>query len=387
MTVLSIIGTRPEAVKMAPVIAELAKQAGVVRSLTCVTGQHREMLHPILTLFGIRADYDLDLMRPNQSLALLTAALFASLERVMVDAKPDWVLAQGDTTTVLAVGLTAYYHQIRFGHVEAGLRTGDKLHPFPEELNRKIADVVADAHFAPTERARACLLREGCAASKIHVTGNTVVDALLAIEARSFDWQASPFSGLLKGKRRLVLVTAHRRESFGQPFREICQAVRELAIRYGSTVQFLFPVHLNPNAREPVHEILGGVDNVTLTDPVDYQLMLQLMKRAELILTDSGGIQEEAVTLGVPVLLTRSVTERPEGVEAGLVRLVGADRALITAETIRVLDGTPPMRGRPIESGPYGDGKAAARIVSILLADAGNGATQKQARGAASCGS
>jgi UDP-N-acetylglucosamine 2-epimerase (non-hydrolysing) len=366
MTVLSVIGTRPEAIKMAPVIAELAKHAGAVRSLTCVTGQHREMLQPILGLFGIRADYDLEIMRPSQSLALLTAALFTSLDRVMLEAKPDWVLAQGDTTTVLAASVTAYYHQIRFGHVEAGLRTGDKLQPFPEELNRTIADVVAEAHFAPTERARECLLREGHAPEKIHVTGNTVVDALLEIEARPFAWEASSFATLPKGKR-LVMVTAHRRENFGQPLREICQAIRDLAIRYVNSVQFLFPVHLNPNAREPVHEILEGLANVTLTEPVDYQLMVQLMKRAELILTDSGGLQEEAATLGVPVLLMRSVTERPEGVDAGLVRLVGTDRALILAEATRVLDGAPALRGRPIRSGPYGDGKAATRIVSILL--------------------
>lgn len=367
MIVLSVIGTRPEAIKMAPVLAELGRRQGAVRSLVCVTGQHQEMLDPILELFRIRPDFTLNVMQPGQSLAGLTAVLIQGLDGVVDEARPDWVLAQGDTTTVLAASLAANFHRARFGHVEAGLRTGDKLSPFPEELNRRIVDVAADALFAPTERARQCLIREGCDPSTIHVTGNTVIDALLDVAARPFEWKGSRFHALA-GDNRIVLVTAHRRESFGEPFRQMCEAVRELATGCGGEeLQFIFPVHLNPNVREPVNEILGGVPNVSLVEPVDYLSMVQLMKRATLILTDSGGIQEEAPSLGVPVLVMRDTTERPEGVEAGLVRLVGTDRRRIVAETRRVLDGKVRMKSRSPGQSPYGDGKAAARIVAALL--------------------
>ncbi len=316
---------------MAPVIAELAKHAGSVRSLTCVTGQHRQMLDPVLSLFGINPDYDLALMRPGQSLARLTASLFEGLDGVLRDAKPDWVLAQGDTATALVAGLVAYYHQCRFGHVEAGLRTGDKFRPFPEEMNRKLADTVADALFVPTPRARDWLLREGCDAGRIHLTGNTVIDALLEIAARPFEWEKSRLASLANGAR-LVLITAHRRESFGRPLWEMCEAIRELAAGYRQAgVQFVYPVHLNPRVKQPVHERLMGLENVTLVEPLDYVSMVHLMKRASVILTDSGGIQEEAPSFGVPVLILRDTTERPEGVEAGVARLVGTRRQRIVA--------------------------------------------------------
>ena len=364
-TVLSIFGTRPEAIKMAPVVKELQRQSDHVRSLVCVTGQHREMLDQVLKIFAIRPDYDLNLMRPNQTLAGLTAALFEGLDRVVRETRPDWILAQGDTTTVMVASLVAYYHRVRFGHVEAGLRTGDKFRPYPEEMNRRIADLLADAYFAPTEQSKQALLREGADSKLVHVTGNTVIDALMDVAARPFDWRGSRWAGLPQDGH-LVLITAHRRESFGQPFRELCEAIRELAGRY-QKVQFIYPVHLNPNVRQPVGEILADLGNVSLIEPVDYFEMVHLMKHSVLILTDSGGIQEEAPSLGVPVLVMRDATERPEGVDAGMVRLVGTKKDHIVEETSRILEHgsfiPPAQRGKS----PYGDGKAAQRIVSVLL--------------------
>src|SRR5487761_2761449 len=327
--VLSVFGTRPEAVKMAPVVGALALHPDRVRSVVVVTAQHRRMLDQVLDEFRIRPDFDLDVMRPDQSLAGLTAALFTGLDRVLAEVRPDWVLAQGDTTSAFAASMTAYYHGVRFGHVEAGLRTGDKRRPFPEEINRRIADLVADAHFAPTERARQALLREGCPAATILVTGNTGIDALLDVAARPYDWSAGPLA-ILPPDRPLVLITAHRRESFGAAFRDLCLALRDLAARFEPEgVQFIYPVHLNPNVRQPVGEILTGLPNVHLLEPLDYRDLVHLMKRSTLILTDSGGVQEEAPSFGVPVLVLRETTERPEGVEAGLAHLVGTRRARI----------------------------------------------------------
>ena len=365
LTVLSIFGTRPEAIKMAPVVGELRRHPGSVRSLVCVTGQHRQMLDQVLKIFSIVPDHDLNLMRPNQTLSGLTAGLFEGLDRVIGETRPDWILAQGDTTTVMVAGLVAHYHRVRFGHVEAGLRTGDKFRPFPEEINRRIADLLADAYFAPTETSRQVLLREGVAPELVHVTGNTVIDALMDVAARPFDWRNSQLAGVPPAQR-LVLVTAHRRESFGEPFRELCEAIRELAARHPE-ILFVYPVHLNPNVRQPVGEILASLGNVRLIEPVDYFEMVHLMKRSELILTDSGGVQEEAPSLGVPVLVMRDTTERPEGVEAGLVKLVGTNKNRIVAEAARVLEQgsfvSPDRRGKS----PYGDGHAAGRIVSALL--------------------
>jgi UDP-N-acetylglucosamine 2-epimerase len=364
--IICVIGTRPEAIKMAPVVEELARHRDRFRPVVCATGQHREMLDQVLALFGIVPDYDLKLMQPDQSLSQLTAGLFTGLDRVLGEVEPDWVLAQGDTTTAMVAAIVAYYHRRKFGHVEAGLRTGDKYRPFPEEVNRRLADVVADAHFAPTERARKALLLEGVPETSIHVTGNTVVDAVREITARPYDWKDGPLAGL-PSDRRLVLITAHRRESFGGPFREICLAIRDLARAFdGQGVDFVYPVHLNPNVRKPVGEILSGVPNVHLITPLDYLALVHLMGRSELILTDSGGIQEEAPGLGVPVLVMRETTERPEGVEAGVARLVGTQRARIVAEAERLL-GDPAARAAMItRTNPYGDGQAAARIASIL---------------------
>lgn len=367
LTVLSVIGTRPEAIKMAPVVKELGSHSGRIRSVICSTGQHREMLDQVFHLFQIKPDYDLNLMRQNQSLSSLTASAFAALDHVVEEVKPDWVLAQGDTTTAFVAAMVAFYHQVSFGHVEAGLRTGDKFRPFPEEINRRIADLVADAYFAPTERARQALLREGCAESDVYVTGNTVIDAVNEVASREYDWRTGPLSGLPLD-RRLVLITAHRRESFGEPFRDLCLAIRDLAQQFaGEGVHFVYPVHLNPNVRQPVNDILIGLSNVSLIEPLDYLSLVHLLKRATLVLTDSGGIQEEAPGLRVPVLVMRDTTERPEGIEAGVVKLVGTKRDRIVTEATKLLRDPIAHAAMANGANPYGDGKAAPRIVSILL--------------------
>ena len=368
-TVLSVFGTRPEAIKMAPIVRELAQHPQQLRSVICSTGQHREMLDQVLHLFNITPDYDLKLMQPDQSLSQLTARLFEGLDRVVAETKPDWLLAQGDTTTVFVAAVVAFYHGVQFGHVEAGLRTGNKRHPFPEEVNRRLADVVSDAYFAPTERSRQTLLAEGCRPQNVHVTGNTVIDALLEIAGRDYDWQSGPLAGLPNDKR-LVLITAHRRESFGAPFRELCLAIRDLSERFAlEGVHFVYPVHLNPNVRRPVQELLHGCPNISLLEPLDYLSLVHLMKRSTLILTDSGGIQEEAPSLRVPVLVMRETTERPEGVSAGVVRLVGTHREQIVGEAIRLLSDSVAHAAMANGASPYGDGRAAKRIAGVLLSD------------------
>jgi UDP-N-acetylglucosamine 2-epimerase (non-hydrolysing) len=370
LKVLSIIGTRPEAIKLAPVIRELDRRGDEISSLVCVTAQHREMLDQILDVFAIRPDYDLNLMQPDQDLTQLTARLLESLSPVVDEVKPDWILAQGDTTTVLAAALVAFYRKISFGHVEAGLRTGDLHQPFPEEFNRRVADSVASLLFAPTELNRQILLDEGVSDEKILVTGNTVVDALMEI-CSQLQTSTLPFLPDLPEGRPLVLITAHRRESFGPQLREMCLAVRELALRFQDAgIRFVYPVHPNPSVRGPVSEILSGISNVNLIDPLDYRSMVLLMKRSILILTDSGGIQEEAPSLRVPVLVMRPATERPEGVAAGVVRMVGTDRATIVAAAAYLLENPEARAQMTMGVNPYGDGKAAGRIVAALLAHA-----------------
>ena len=367
--VLSIFGTRPEAIKMAPVVKAL-EQNPAIDSRICVTAQHREMLDQVLELFNLLPDIDLDIMKPDQSLAALTANLFTHLDPVLVEEKPDWVLVQGDTTTVMAASLSAFYRGIRVGHVEAGLRTGDKYHPFPEEINRQITSVIADLHFSPTDFARANLLHEGIPDRRIRVTGNTVIDALNHIIDTPMPAQVEQWLqlwGIEKNHRRLVLVTAHRRENFGLPIRQICQALRVLSERFGSEVQFVYPVHLNPNIQQPVHEILAGLENVHLVDPLDYLSLIHLMKSATLVLTDSGGIQEEASGLGKPTLVLREVTERPEGLQAGVLKLVGADPEKIINETTRLLEDEAAYVRMAQATNIFGDGKAAGRIVDALV--------------------
>ena len=367
LTILSVFGTRPEAIKMAPVIKELGKYSDRVRSVICSVGQHRQMLDQVLSLFQIKPDYDLNLMQPDQSLSQLTASLFTGLDPIVSEVKPDWILAQGDTTTVFVAAMVAFYHGVAFGHVEAGLRTGDKRRPFPEEINRRLADIVADVYFAPTESARRALLREGCPDGDIYLTGNTVIDALKDVASREYDWTSGPLAGLPLD-RRLVLITAHRRESFGGPFRELCLAIRELALMFvNDGVHFVYPVHLNPNVRQPVNDILSGLPNVSLIEPLDYLSLVHLLMKSTLVLTDSGGIQEEAPGLQVPVLVMRDTTERPEGIETGVVRLVGIERSRIVTEAEKLLRDPVTRVAMAAGVNPYGDGKAAERIVSILL--------------------
>lgn len=365
-TILSVIGTRPEAIKMAPVVLELQRRPDAFRSVVCSTGQHREMLDQALNLFHITPDVDLRLMTHNQSLAHLTARLFSSFDDVLAEVQPDCVLAQGDTTTVMVAAIASFYRNIPFGHVEAGLRTGDKRRPFPEEINRRLADTVTDLAFAPTERSKQALLAEHFNAENIFVTGNTVIDALLDIAERPYTWAGSPLAALPEDAP-YVLITAHRRESFGDAFREMCQAIRELADEFAPQgLQFVYPVHLNPNVRAPVNEILGGAKNVTLLEPLDYFSLVQLMKRSRIILTDSGGIQEEAPSLGVPALVMRETTERPEGLDAGVVKLVGSDRTRIVEEARRLLRDPEAHAAMATRANPYGDGHAAKRIVDVL---------------------
>jgi UDP-N-acetylglucosamine 2-epimerase (non-hydrolysing) len=369
MKILSVFGTRPEAVKMAPVIHELRRTPNI-ESRVCVTAQHRQMLDQVLDLFNIQPEYDLDLMRKDQSLAELSAAIFTHLDPILSDYKPDWVLVQGDTTTVAITALLAYYRRIRVGHVEAGLRTHDKWQPFPEEINRRVAGVIADLHFAPTQWTKRNLLREGIQESAIAVTGNPVIDALhFAAEQPEPDEITQLGNKLGIGKReagkRLILVTAHRRENFGKPLKEICSALKELASR--GDVEIVYPVHLNPNVQEPVYRILKGVDHITLLPPLDYLPLVGLMKRATVILTDSGGIQEEAPAFGIPVLVLREVTERPEGVQAGTLKLVGTAADRIVQETTRLLDDESAYRAMAKAANPFGDGHAAENIVRALL--------------------
>lgn len=344
---------------MAPVIQRLASHEGF-ESRVLATAQHRHMLDQVLAIFGIVPDLDLNIMRPNQDLAMLTSRLIADLDRALAAESPDIVLAQGDTTTVMAAALACFYRRIPFGHVEAGLRTGDLDNPFPEEMNRVVAGRLARWHFAPTERSRANLLREGVADDWIRVTGNTVIDALLSVADRK------PEIGIpLDPDKRLILVTAHRRENFGEPFRQICQAIADLASA-NPDIQFLYPVHPNPNVQSLARETLGGRERVVLCEPLDYLPFVGAMKRAYLILSDSGGVQEEAPALGKPVLVLRRETERPEAVEAGVVKLVGPDYDSIRAETQRLLDDPAAYHSMARGVSPYGDGHAAERIVSIL---------------------
>ncbi|MBN1920595.1 MAG: UDP-N-acetylglucosamine 2-epimerase (non-hydrolyzing) [Anaerolineae bacterium] len=366
LKVLSIFGTRPEAIKMAPVVRELEKHNKEVISRVCVTAQHREMLDQVLDLFRISPDYDLDVMRTAQPLSELTARIITDVDPVIETEKPDWVLVQGDTTTVMAASLVAFYHQVKVGHVEAGLRTGDKWQPFPEEINRRVAGVVADLHFAPTETAKSNLLREGVIPSSIRVTGNPVIDALNIVAQRAYDMQGGPLAGIPWDKR-VILVTAHRRENFGEPLEKICTALRGIAYRYSDDVHLVYPVHLNPSVQEPVYRMLSGIPNVTLLQPLDYLPLVQVMKRCYLVLTDSGGIQEEAPGLGKPVLVLRETTERPEAVEAGTVELVGVDPTRIVNSVANLLDDSGSYARMAQAVNPYGDGKAAERIVSALL--------------------
>lgn len=368
MRILSVVGTRPEAVKMAMVARTLSGADGIEHEL-CVTAQHREMLDSVLRLFELKPDYDLDVMTPGQDLTDVTAAVLDGMRGVLAEAKPDRVLVQGDTTTVLATALAAFYARVPVGHVEAGLRTGDMSAPWPEEMNRRLADALSDRHYAPTETARRRLLEEGLPDTGIVVTGNTVIDALLHVVDRlKYDpdlrAEASGKLPQFEEGRRLILVTGHRRESFGAGFEEICRAIARISRR--DDVKIVYPVHLNPRVREPVFRHLAELPNVHLIEPLDYLAFVHLMNEAYLILTDSGGIQEEAPSLGKPVLVMRDMTERPEAVAAGTVKLVGTDAERITKEVARLLDDPEAYATMARIHHPYGDGRASQRILEDL---------------------
>ena len=367
LKILTIIGTRPESIKMAPVIKSLMNYPEEIKSVVCVTAQHREMLDQALKIFGIVPDYDLNLMNPNQSLSLLTANVLTGLDKLITFEKPDWVLVQGDTTTAMAASLVAYYHRIKLGHVEAGLRTNDKFQPFPEEINRRITDLLADAYFAPTQNSRMNLLREGICSESIVVTGNTVIDALMMISQRVAGRPLDSRMSTSIKNRLLILVTVHRRESFGKPLENICHALARIAYRYQDKIQMVYPVHLNPNVRKTVYEILSGIPNISLIEPVNYEELVGLMSKAYLIMTDSGGIQEEAPTLHKPVLVLRDVTERPEAIEADAAKLIGTDADRIYSETVRLIEEPESYYQMSNAINPYGDGRASQRIVQFLL--------------------
>ncbi|VAW40508.1 UDP-N-acetylglucosamine 2-epimerase [hydrothermal vent metagenome] len=357
--VLCVVGTRPEAIKMAPVILALQKQEWADVQVLA-TAQHRQMLDQVLSVFGIVPDYDLDIMRSNQGLTELTARLLVALDKILAEASPDIVLAQGDTTTVMTTALACFYRQIAFGHVEAGLRTGNIYNPFPEEMNRVVAGHLAAMHFAPTESAKENLLREHISADCVYVTGNTVIDALLETARKDFAIGID-----LDAAKRLILLTSHRRENFGASMRDTFTAMLELVER-NDTVELLYPVHPNPNVTQPAYEILGDHSRIHLVEPLGYGQFVQAMKQAYLIISDSGGVQEEAPALGKPVLVLREETERPEAVAAGVVRLVGTDQSLIISEAEKLLTDKEYYRSMARGVSPYGDGKAAARIVSII---------------------
>jgi UDP-N-acetylglucosamine 2-epimerase (non-hydrolysing) len=359
--VLSVFGTRPEAIKLAPVILELQKHADRFESLVCVTAQHRQMLDQVLDWFAITPHYDLDLMKPNQALADFAGRALLAVGVLLEEVKPDVVLVQGDTSTAMIAALAAFYRRTPVGHIEAGLRTRDRYNPFPEEINRRIVGALTTFHFAPTAKAAATLRAEQVPEADIFVTGNTVIDALLMTVRRPVELDL----GFGLEGRRLVLVTAHRRESFGAPFESLSSALRDIAER-NPGVEIVYPVHLNPNVREPVMRILGGQPRVHLIEPLRYEQFAHLMARAHLILTDSGGIQEEAPVLGKPTLVMRETTERPEAIEAGTARLVGTDRAKIVAEAERLLTDEGAYEAMARAGSPFGDGHAAERIAAIL---------------------
>jgi UDP-N-acetylglucosamine 2-epimerase (non-hydrolysing) len=367
--VMVVFGTRPEAIKLAPLVMKLREQPDC-EALVCVTAQHRQMLDQVLQLFKITPDVDLDLMQEGQDLTDITCRVIDGMRDVLKTHKPDWVVVQGDTTTTFAAGLAAFYARIPVAHVEAGLRTGNILSPWPEEVNRRLTSMLTRVHFPPTEGSREHLRREGYPEDRLHVTGNTVVDALLAVVARVRDdaelrTQLDEQFSFLDRSRRLVLVTGHRRESFGPGFEQICEALQTLSQR--EDIEILYPMHLNPNVREPVTRILGDGSGVHLIEPQDYLPFVYLMDRAHLIITDSGGVQEEAPSLGKPVIVLRDTTERPEAVEAGTVRLVGTDRARIIEEATRLLDDDEVYADMARAHNPYGDGTACEQIVRILL--------------------
>jgi len=365
LKVLSIFGTRPEAIKMAPVVKELERRPDSFESVVAVTAQHREMLDQVLDLFKIEPDYDLDIMKPGQDLFDITSRALLGLKPVLEDAKPDIILVQGDTTTTFIAALAAFYLKVQVGHVEAGLRSFDKHHPFPEEINRALTTVIADYHFPPTQTSKQNLLACGVPEERIYITGNTVIDALIQTIKPGYTFTQPDLKAVDFDNKRIILVTSHRRENWGEPLRQICRAIKEIAQK-NPDIEVVFSVHLNPLVQQTAREILGGVERVHLIKPLGYEPFVQLIDKSYLILTDSGGIQEEAPSLGKPVLVLREVTERPEGVEAGTVRVVGRDMGKIVDAAQLLLGNAAEYNKMARAVNPYGDGHASQRIADIL---------------------
>lgn len=371
LKVMAVFGTRPEAIKMAPVVLELKKHPEEIETIVAVTAQHREMLDQVLDLFGIVPDYDLDIMAQGQTLFDITSKAMIGLNTVLTEAKPDIILVHGDTTTTFAGALAAFYHQIKVGHVEAGLRTHNKYSPYPEEMNRKLTGAIADLHFAPTPTAEGNLAKESITGMNVFVTGNTVIDALLATVNKDYVFDHSVLQNIDYEGSKVILVTTHRRENLGEPMRHVYQALAQLIADYPDA-QIVFPMHKNPRVREVVAEELGGMERVHLIDPLDYEPFANLLARAYLVLTDSGGIQEEAPALGKPVLVLRDTTERPEAIEAGTVKLIGTDKQRVYDEASLLLSNREEYAKMAEACNPYGDGHASERIVEALLWDKDN---------------
>jgi len=371
--ILIIFGTRPEAIKLAPIIKELHNYSSFFHTKVVVTAQHRRMLDQVLDIFNINPDYDLNIMKDNQSLFDLTSNSLKKIEPILDKEKPDIILVQGDTTTCFVASLAAYYLKIKIGHIEAGLRTSDKYNPFPEEINRCLTDHLADLHFAPTQKARENLLKENIQASKIYVSGNTVIDSLLFTIEKQKDKKIQKtlsknlFNkyGITLDSRKLILVTGHRRESFGKEFSYICWGLKKIALN-NPKIQIIYPVHLNPHVQKPVKKILANIKNINLIEPLDYSSFIWLLEKSYLVLTDSGGIQEEAPSLGKPVLVMRKTTERPEGVKAGVAKVIGTSSEVIFSETMQLIKNPNSYQSMSKNANPYGDGKASQKICSIL---------------------
>ena len=366
--ILLVIGTRPEAIKIAPLIIKLKKLTNKFNTKVCLTAQHRQMLDQVLEFFEIQADYDLNLMKPNQNLHTLTADIITSIKPVYEDFKPDWVLVHGDTTTSTAAALAAFYSGINVAHVEAGLRTFNKKAPFPEEMNRNITGRIADLHFAPTKASKKNLLNEAIEENTIYVTGNTVIDALkLGItKVNENSHEIVHLKSIINFQKKIILVTGHRRENFGDVFENICEALKTLAEKYNNDIEIVYPVHLNPNVQNPVNKLLSNQPNIKLIHPLNYEAFIWIMNKSYIIITDSGGVQEEAPSLGKPVLVMREVTERPEAVEAGTVILVGTNKEKIINESEKLLTNSSYYTQMSNKHNPYGDGLASDRIVAIL---------------------
>ncbi|RKD31382.1 non-hydrolyzing UDP-N-acetylglucosamine 2-epimerase [Thermohalobacter berrensis] len=365
LKVLSIFGTRPEAIKMAPIVKKIEENENI-EGKVCVTAQHREMLDQVLNIFDIKPDYDLNIFKPGQTLTQITTRSLKGLEDVIKKENPDVLLVQGDTTTVFAGALAGFYHKVKIGHVEAGLRSGNLYSPYPEEANRKLTGVLTDFHFAPTEKSKENLLKEGYPEEKIFVTGNTVIDALLDVVSEDYKFGDELLNNIDYENKKVILLTSHRRENLGKPMENIFSAIRDVVLK-NKDVEVVFPIHLNPKVREIANNILKGLDRVHIIEPLDYLPFANLMARVYLVVTDSGGIQEEAPSLGKPVLVVRKETERPEGIKAGTAKLVGIDRENIFKEVDLLVNSKEEYKKMANAVNPYGDGKAAERIVNILL--------------------